>query len=48
MIIVRTGLDNNVSELLVKSGRFNAFHLSPLSHELPLKWQSKIKLKNGK
>lgn len=43
MIIVRTGWDNNVSELLVKSRRFNALHLSLLSTEIPLKWHKKIK-----
>lgn len=37
MIIVRAGLYNNVSEHLVKSGRFNALHLSPISAEIPLK-----------
>ena len=35
MIIVRTGLDNNVSKLLVKSGKFHALHLPPLSPETP-------------
>lgn len=36
MIIVSTGLDNNVSKLLVESGKFNALYLPPLSPETPL------------
>lgn len=36
MITVRTGLDNNVSKLPVKSGKFNALYLPPLSPETSL------------
>jgi hypothetical protein len=34
IITLRTGLDNNVTEFLFKSGRFNALHLLPLLRAL--------------